>query len=82
MSFAQGVAMGEKGSAFVKGGVGCLAVFIVLAAVALFAGGTAHIDLGGGICLFVGGGLLGLLVLWIYNKGRKAGPPPGGPDHS
>ena len=34
-------------------------------------GGSMHIDAGGACCLFVFGGLLGLLVLWIYNKGRE-----------
>ena len=68
--------MGDKGGAFVKGGLGCLGVFVLLAIIALVAGGRVHIDAGGAICLFVGGGLVGLLVLWIYNKGRDAGPPP------
>ena len=27
------------------------------------------------ICLFVCGGLVGLVVLWIFNKGRQSGPP-------
>ena len=37
-------------------------------------GGSMQIDAGGAICLFVCGGLIGLLVLWIYNKGRDQGP--------
>jgi hypothetical protein len=34
-------------------------------------GGRAHIDHGGAIMLFVFGGLVGLIVLAIYNKGRR-----------
>lgn len=36
-------------------------------------GGHMHIDPGGAICLFVIGGLIGLVVLAIYNKGRREG---------
>lgn len=72
--------MGEKGAAFVKGGFGCLAAFVVLALLAVIMGGSAHIDVGGACMLFSVGGLLGLLVYWIYNKGRAAPPnvSPGG----
>jgi len=63
--------MGEKGPAFAKGGFGCLLAFAVLALLAVCAGGHAHINLGGAICLFVVGGLVGLVVLAIYNKGRR-----------
>lgn len=68
--------MGEKASAFGKGGCGCLVAFAVFAAVALLLGGSAHIDLGGAILLFVIGGMLGLLVLWIYNKGNRDNSGP------
>ena len=68
--------MAEKGSAFVKGGVGCLAAFLVIGLLVAMAGGRVHIDLGGACMLFGIGGLLGLVVLWIYNKGRDAPPPP------
>jgi hypothetical protein len=34
-------------------------------------GGSAHIDLGGAIMLFVIGGVIGLIVLAIYNKGKR-----------
>ena len=69
--------MGEKGQAFAKGGCGCLLVFAALALLAVVAGGHTHIDLGGVVCLFVVGGLFGLVVLAIYNKGkREAGQPP------
>lgn len=68
--------MNDKGGAFLKGGCGCLLAFAALALLASIAGGHAHIDLGGAICLFVFGGLV---VLAIYNKGRRdAGQPPDG----
>ncbi|MFO1522369.1 MAG: hypothetical protein U1G05_10075 [Kiritimatiellia bacterium] len=44
-----------------------------MAFLAVLFGGRAHLDLGGVLMLFVIGGLLGLLVLWIYNLGRKDG---------
>jgi hypothetical protein len=62
--------VGEKGTAFVKGGCGCLVVFAVLALIAVVVGGSVQIDIGGAVLLFVIGGLIGLVVLWIYNKGR------------
>lgn len=62
--------MGEKASAFLKGGCGCLVLFALVAGCAVVLGGRAHIDIGGGVLLFVGGGLIGLVVLWIYNRGR------------
>jgi hypothetical protein len=63
--------MSEKGQAFAKGGCGCLIAFAVVAVLAVALGGHAHIDPGGAICLFVVGGLLGLIVLAIYNKGKR-----------
>lgn len=63
--------MEGKGKSFIKGGCGCLAAFALLALGAIAVGGQVHIDFGGALCLFVSGGLLGLLVLWIYNKGRR-----------
>ncbi|QEG34425.1 hypothetical protein [Bythopirellula goksoeyrii] len=68
--------MGEKASAFTKGGCGCLLAFAGFAVIALLLGGSAHIDIGGAILLFLIGGLLGLLILWIYNKGKndRGGP--------
>jgi hypothetical protein len=69
--------MGEKGRAFLKGGAGCLIAFAVIALLAVLFGGTAHIDVGGAILLFVIGGLIGIVVLAIYNKGRRdADQPP------
>ena len=63
--------MGDNASAFGKGGCGCLIVFAVLAFLAVLCGGTAHIDLGGAIALFVIGGIIGLIINMIYNKGRR-----------
>lgn len=61
--------------AFIKGGCGCLIAFAFLALLAVLAGGRAHIDLGGALCLFVIGGLIGLALLLIYNKGRSDATP-------
>ncbi len=78
--------------AFAKGGCGCLALFAVLAVLALLVGGNVHADIAGLAMLFVIGGVIGLIVYAIYNKGRRdaAGgrdrwsgdrfkDPPGGP---
>ncbi len=63
--------MASKGKAFIKGGLGCLAAFIVIAILALLVGGSAYIDIGGAIMLFVIGGLIGLGVNAIYNMGAR-----------
>lgn len=69
--------MGEKSQAFVKGGCGCLVAFAVLALVVVLVGGRVRIDLGGAVCLFVVGGLIALVILAVYNKGRRdAGQSP------
>ena len=59
-----------KGAAFVKGGFGCLLLFAAFAVLALVFGGKAYADLGGVVMLFVIGGILGLVVRYIYNRGR------------
>jgi hypothetical protein len=59
------------GSAFVKGGCGCLLAFLVLGMLAVMLGGHMHIDIGGAILLFVIGGVIGLVVLAIYGKGQR-----------
>jgi hypothetical protein len=64
--------MGQKSTSFIAGGCGCLLAFAFLALVAVALGGRAHIDLGGAICLFVVGGIGGLIVLLIYNSGKTA----------
>ncbi len=74
--------MGEKSKAFVKGGGGCLVAFVVVGVIALLIGGSVHIDAGGAVLLFVIGGVIGLIVLAIYNRGKKdAGDRPGDGPH-
>ncbi len=63
--------MGEKTGAFAKGGCGCLVAFAVLGMLAVIVGGNVHIDAGGACLLFVIGGLIGLVVLAVYNKGKR-----------
>ena len=63
--------MAEKGSAFAKGGCGCLIAFAMLGLLAVLVGGSVHIDIGGAVLLFVIGGIVGLIVLSIYNKGKR-----------
>ncbi len=65
--------MANEGKAFLKGGVGCFAVFIVLGVLAVLLGGNMHLDLGGVVLLLVIGGIIGLIVNWIYQKGRRDG---------
>lgn len=67
--------MGEKTSAFAKGGCGCLGLFVLLGLFALMLGGHFHIDPGGACCLFALGGIVGLIVLAIYNRGKKDASP-------
>ena len=68
--------MSDKGEAFVKGGCGCIIAFIVLGLSCVLIGGSMHIDLFGAIMLFVIGGIIGLIVLAIYNKGKHDAQPP------
>lgn len=65
--------MDGKGKAFGKGGLGCLLVFAVFALLMVLIGGSAHIDLGGVVMLFVIGGVIGLIVNWVYQRGRRDG---------
>ena len=62
---------GSHSQAALKGGLGCVAVFIVLGVVAVLFGGSVHIDLGGLLMLLVIGGVIGLVVKAIYDKGRR-----------
>lgn len=57
--------------AFVVGGNWAFGIFAAFAIVAHVFGGEAHADLGGLVCLFIFGGLIGLTVRVIYNKGRR-----------
>jgi hypothetical protein len=65
--------MASGGGAFVKGGCGCLVAFFAIGLLCVAVGGSMHIDVGGFVCLFVFGGILGLVVLAIYNKGAREG---------
>jgi hypothetical protein len=62
-----------KGAAFTKGGCGCLLLFAAVGLIVLLAGGRVRIDPIGALMLFVIGGIIGLIVLAIYNKGRRDG---------
>jgi predicted lipid-binding transport protein (Tim44 family) len=69
---------GGGGAAFAKGGLGGLAIFAILAFITVLLGGHVHFNVGGLIFLFIIGGVIGLIVLSIYNKGRK---DAGGSEH-
>ena len=60
-----------KGSAFVKGGCGCLLTFLAIGLIFVVLGGSMHINAGGAILLFVIGGVIGLVVLAVYSKGQR-----------
>ena len=68
----QGDRMSDKGEAFVKGGCGCLLAFLAIGMFFVLIGGSMHIDPGGVVLLFLIGGVVGLVVLAIYNQGRKS----------
>jgi hypothetical protein len=74
--------MSDKGSAFLKGGCGCLALFVLLAMFAVLAGGHAHANIGGLVVLFIIGGVGGLVVMAIYNWGRRDGTAADDPDRT
>jgi hypothetical protein len=63
--------MEGKGEAFAKGGCGCLIAFVAVGLLVALLGGNVHIDIGGAVMLFVIGGVIGLVVLAIYNKGKN-----------
>lgn len=65
--------MDSGGSAFVKGGLGCLGAFLIIGLLVLLVGGHVHLDAGGACLLFVIGGVFGLIVFAIYKKGYTAG---------
>jgi hypothetical protein len=72
--------MSKKGSAFAKGGFGCILAFLAIGLLCVLLGGRMYIDLGGAIILFVIGGIIGLIVLAIYNKGYSEGKVDKGDD--
>ena len=61
----------QKGSAFVKGGCGCLLAFLAIGLIFVLLGGSIHINLGGALLLFVIGGIIGLVILAVYSKGQR-----------
>lgn len=63
--------MANEGKAFMKGGAGCIVAFIVLGILAVLFGGTVRLDPVGVVVLLVIGGVIGLVVNWIYQKGRR-----------
>ena len=65
---------GERNAA-VKGSIGCLIAFVVLALLAVLVGGQAYMDFGGFILLLVIGAVIGLVVNWIYQRGKRDGDP-------
>jgi hypothetical protein len=60
----------NSGKAFVKGGAGCLLAFLAFALFAVLTGGEAYLDAGGVVMLIVIGGVIGLIVNAIYQRGR------------
>jgi hypothetical protein len=63
----------SAGAAFAKGGCGCLLAFLVLGVFVLMIGGSVHVDILGALFLFIVGGIIGLIFLAVYNKGRRDG---------
>jgi hypothetical protein len=63
--------MPGKGKAFLKGGIGCLVIFAILAIIVVAADGSAELNAGGAVVLLFLGGVIGLLINWIYQKGRR-----------
>jgi hypothetical protein len=59
---------GSAGEAFLKGGCYLVLAFAVLGACALFTGGFASINLGGIACLFVIGGVLGVIIYSLRGR--------------
>ena len=65
--------MAGEGKAALKGSAGCLVAFLALAFIAVLVGGRASIDAGGFVLLLLMGAVIGLIVNWIYQKGKKDG---------
>ena len=65
--------MGQTSAAFMKGGFGCVFLFGAIALIMVLIGGDAWIDLGGLVILFLIGGWIGVMVLKIYNHGKRDG---------
>ena len=73
--------MSDSTGAFVKGGLGCLGLFLAVGLLAVIAGGNMRIDAGGACMLFVIGGVIGLVVLAIYRRGYAEGRGQTPADH-
>lgn len=65
--------MAGEGKAAIKGSLGCLVTFGILAVIAVVAGGHAYMDAGGLLLLLVIGAVIGLIANWIYQKGKCDG---------
>ncbi len=63
--------MPNEGKAFMKGGAGCLVAFIVVGILVVIVGGSVRLDPVGVVFLLIIGGVIGLVVNWIYQKGRR-----------
>ncbi len=77
--------MSGSGKAFIRGGIGCLSVFVaIVISVYLAAGGGFRVNVNGllglAMVFFLPGGIIGLVIYWIYDLGRQHGlreqPPP------
>jgi len=63
--------MPKEGKAFLTGGCGCLVLFTLFAGLVVMAGGSAHMDIGGIFLLMIIGGVIGLIINWVYQMGKK-----------
>ncbi len=63
--------MEGNGAAFVKGGCGCLTAFLAVGLLCVLFGGHMNIDPLGAVLLFIIGGVIGLVVLAVYNRGKQ-----------
>lgn len=66
--------MSEKGSAFLKGGVGLLAAFLIAGLVMILLGRTLEVSVGGFVLLFLVGGIIGLVSWALYDRSRREKP--------
>lgn len=62
--------MAERSIYFLKGGFGCLGLFVLMGLLALLVGGSFYLDPGGAVALFCVGGIIGLVYLWAKRRGR------------
>lgn len=62
-----------KTQAFFKGGFGCLLLFLAVGFLAVIFGGRLRIDIFGVLLLLIIGGIFGLIIRAVYNRGRRDG---------